>query len=421
MANDKISKRVVDAAEPSPRGDTFIWDTELKGFGLRVTPRAVKSYVIQYRVDGGPARRTTIGIHGSPWTPASARDYAEDFLFKVKQGIDPVAEKREAKKQAELLAFDGYADRFVRLYRKVNWRDSWKDGESVLNAAKPHFGTKAITAIKRKDVTDWLDGYADRPGAKKLAHSVLRKFFNWAVDEGDLEVSPIAGMKAPKAVPARKRVLNREELICAWLAAAELAEVWTAYFRVLMLTLQRREEVAGVDWNEIELDAAMWELPDDRAKNDEAHRVPLSGLAVAELKRLGPTPKGLVFTTTGETPVSGFSKVKKSLDAKMLEIMRERAEKRGEKPEKVELMPWRIHDLRRTGATNMQALGVPVEVTEAVLNHISGTRAGIAGVYNRYRYDPEKRKALDTWAAHLQNLVEGREPTTNVVPFARYA
>lgn len=421
MANDKISKRVVDAAEPSPRGDTFIWDTELKGFGLRITPRGVKSYVIQYRVDGGPAKRTTIGIHGSPWTPSTAREHAEGFLFKVKKGIDPVEEKREAKKQAELLAFDGYADRFVKSYLKVNWQDSWKDGESVLNAAKPHFDNKAITAIKRKDVTDWLDTYADRPGAKKLVHSVLRKFFNWAVDEGDLEASPIAGMKAPKAVPARKRVLNREELICAWLATADLAEVWTVYFRVLILTLQRREEVAGVDWTEIELDASMWELPDERAKNDEAHRVPLSGLAVTELKRLGPKPKGLVFTTTGKTPVSGFSKVKKALDVKMLEIMRKRAEQRGEEPEDVALVPWRIHDLRRTGATNMQALGVPVEVTEAVLNHISGTRAGVAGVYNRYRYDPEKRKALDTWAAQLQNLVEGREPTTNVVPFVRYA
>ncbi|MGC4251785.1 MAG: integrase arm-type DNA-binding domain-containing protein [Sphingobium sp.] len=421
MANEKISKRVVDAAQPDRDRDTFIWDTELKGFGLRITPRAVKSYVIQYRVEGGSPKRTTIGIHGSPWTPATAREHAESFLFQVKQGVDPVEEKREAKKQAELLAYDSYADRFVKLYLKVNWPDSWKDGESILNKAKPHFGGKAITAITRKNVTDWLDGYADRPGQKKLVHSVLRKFFNWAVDEGDLKASPIAGMKAPKPVPARKRVLNREELICAWLAAGKLADIWTAYFRVLILTLQRREEVAAVDWAEIELDAAMWGLPDERAKNDEAHRIPLSGLAVAELKRLGPKPKGLVFTTTGDTPVSGFSKVKKALDAKMLEIMRERAAKRGEEPEEVELVPWRIHDLRRTGATNMQALGVPVEVSEAVLNHVSGTRAGIAGVYNRYRYDPEKRKALDTWAAHLQNLIEGREPTTNVVPFVRYA
>ncbi|MCW4460831.1 site-specific integrase [Sphingomonas sp. BT-65] len=421
MANEKISKRVVDAAEPAAQGDTFLWDTELKGFGLRITPRAVKSYVIQYRIDGGPARRTTIGIHGSPWTPATAREFAEGFLFKVKQGVDPIEEKREAKKQAELLAFDGYADRFVELYLKVHWVDSWEDGESVMNAAKPHFENKPITALKRKDVTELLDSYSDRPGQKKLVHSVLRKFFNWAVDEGDLEASPIAGMKGPKPVPARKRVLNREELICAWLAAADLADVWRGCFRLLILTLQRREEVAAVDWREIELDAAMWELPDERAKNDEAHRVHLSALAIAELECFGPKRKGLVFTTTGTTAVSGFSKAKKALDARMLEIMRERAEKRGEDPDEVEFAPWRLHDLRRTGATNMQALGVPVEVTEAVLNHISGTRAGVAGVYNRYRYDPEKRKALDIWALHLGNLIEGREPTTNVIPFARYA
>jgi integrase len=365
MANEKISKKVVDAAEAVPGNDSFIWDTELKGFGIRVTPKGVKSYVIQYRVVGAAARRTTIGINGSPWTAATAREFAEEFLFKVKRGIDPIEEKRLAKKKAELLGFDGYADRFVELYLKVHWVDTWKTGESILEAAKPHFENKPITALKRKDVTELLDDYADRPGAKKIAHSVLRKFFNWAVDEGDLDASPLAGMTAPKPVPKRKRVLTREELVCAWLAASDLADVWRGCFRLLIITLQRREEVAAQDWREIEMAAHMWELPDERAKNDERHRVHLSDLAVIELERLTPKSKGLVFTTTGTTAISGFSKAKKALDARMLEILRDRAADRGEDPDDVEWVPWRIHDLRRTGTTNMQALGVPVEVTEA--------------------------------------------------------
>ncbi len=285
---------------------------------------------------------------------------------------------------------------------------------------KKHFGTKALTAIKCKDVTTLLDTYVDRPAQRKLIHSTLRKLFNWAVDEGDLEVSPIAGTKAPKAVPARKRVLSREELVCVWLAAGELGDVFRPIVRLLILTLQRRGEVAELDGAELNLDQAMWELPGERAKNGEEHRVPLSALAVAELGELNIKPRGLVFTTTGTTAASGFSKAKRALDKRMLELMCERAEKRGENPAEITLIPWRYHDLRRTGATYMQALGVPVEVTEAVLNHISGTRAGVAGVYNRYRYDLEKRKALDVWALHLRNLIEGREPTTNVVPLARY-
>lgn len=421
MANEKLSKRVVDAAQPKASGDTFVWDIGLKGFGLRITPRGVKSYVIQYRVDGGPAKRMTIGIHGSPWSPAEARAFAEDFLYQVRRGLDPVAEKRQAKKEAEQLAFDSYSDRFLDLYVKHQWRGTWRRGENILNILKKHFGNKALTAIKRKDVMALLDGYVDRPGQRKLIHSTIRKLFNWAVDQGDLEVSPIAGTKAPKAVPARKRVLSREELVCVWLASGELGDVFRPIVRLLILTLQRRGEVASLDWAELDLGQAIWELPGERAKNGEEHRVPLCTLALAELEEFEAKQRGLVFSTTGTTAASGFSKAKRALDKRSLEIMKERAAKRGESVEGIVFPNWRYHDLRRTGATYMQALGVPVEVTEAVLNHISGTRAGVAGVYNRYRYDPEKRRALDNWALYLENLVKGNEPLSNVLPFSRYA
>ncbi|MCP1469685.1 integrase [Sphingobium sp. OAS761] len=421
MAQGKISKRAVDEATANPKRDTFIWDSVLKGFGLRVTKSGVKSYVIQYRVDGGPTRRTTIGMHGSPWTPGEARAFAEEFLYRVKQGCDPVQEKVEAKKAAEELAFDAYVDRFDELYLKTHWKGTRQRTESILRQVKPHFKNRPLTAIRRKDVSELLDGYVDRPAQRKLIHSVLRKLFNWAVDEGDLEVSPIAGMKAPKAVPSRKRVLSPEELVCLWLASGELSDIFRPIVRLLILTLQRRDEVASLNWSELDLENAIWELPAERAKNGEEHRVPLSQLAVAELDRLKGKRSGIVFTTTGITAASGFSKSKRALDKRMLEIMRERAEKRGEDPDEVIFTPWRYHDLRRTGATNLQALGVPVEVTEAVLNHISGTRGGIAGVYNRFRYEAEKQKALETWCAQLQHMIAARTSIENVVPFVRYA
>jgi len=433
VANQRLTKRVVDAAECGERSDTFIWDTELRGFGLRVSTGGAKSYVFQYRMKGGTARRMTLGAHGSPWTTETARKEAERRLFQVRQGIDPAEETRrkaetakrladEAAKEAAqnlVLAFDAYADSFVELYLKTSWKDSWLDAERILNYAKKHFGTKLISEIKRTDVVKWLDTYSDRPAMKKLVHSVFRKMFNWAANRGDIDVSPIAGMKSPKGVPKRQRLLSHEELICAWLASKKISPFWGPYVRLMILTVQRREEVAGMDWSEIDLDQALWQLPSDRAKNDIPNRVPLNALAVAELESLGPKKSGLVFSSTGTTSASGFSKAKKKLDDEMLIIMIERAKMRGEAIENMDLIPWRMHDLRRTGATNLQALGVPVEVTEAVLNHISGSTGGVAGVYNLFRYDPQKRQALDAWSNHITLLLQGGQ-VTNILPFARY-
>ena len=448
MARERLTKRVVDAAELPAAGVRFIWDSELRGFGLRVTVGGSKSYVLQYRMKGKPARRMTLGAHGSPWTTEGARKEAERRLIKIRQGIDPVEEERriaealrqeaeerrlkaeeeararvEAERQVQLFSFDVYADRFVELYLKENWKDSWEEAERILKRLKPHFAGKTMGEIVRTDVVELLDTYASRPGSKKIAHSVLRLMFNWAADRGDLEKSPIANMKAPKALASRRRVLTPEELVSLWPATAGLHELWSAMIRLLILTLQRREEVAALDWSEIDLDQRIWQLPPERAKNDQPHRVWLNDLAMEELKALGPRRRGLVFTTTGDTPMSGFSKVKKQLDGLLLETMQERAEKRGEDRDEIQLAPWRYHDLRRTGTTNLQALGVPVEVTEAILNHVSGSTGGIAGVYNLYRYDREKRIALDTWSKQLSTMIRSGTGTVgfNVVPFARYA
>lgn len=375
---------------------------------------------------GKPARRTTIGGFGNPWTVETARKEAERRLIKIRQGIDPFEEERqkaaenarriaeEERQQADAaaFAFGAYADTFVDLYLKTNWQDSWKTAEGILKAAKPHF-SKSVRDITRGDIVQHLDRYNDRPAMKKPVHSTFRKLLNWAEDRGDIDRSPIDRMKAPKAVQPRKRVLSAEELIAVWHASAKLAPLWRRYIRLLVCTLARREEVSGLDRAELDMREAMWELPADRAKNDQTHRIPLNALAMAELRevQVAALTKGLVFTTTGETGVSGFSKMKKALDGHMLTILRERAGKRGEDPNLVTLRPWRLHDLRRTGTTNLQALGVPVEVTEAVLNHISGTTAGVAGVYNLYRYDAEKRAALDKWSKQISFLVRGHPKT----------
>lgn len=406
MSNQPITIRTVEAAKPCPGRDVYIWDSSLRGFGFRVTPKGVKSYVLQYRVDGGPARRKTIGMHGSPWTTQTARKEAERLLMQVRQGIDPVEQAREAKRREKALNFSAYCDLFVDLYLQPNWPDTWPEAMRALESiAKPRWGERSLMSLKRSDMVKLMDDYADRPGRKKYIHSVLRKLFNWAVDRQDIEVSPLAGMKAPKPTASRRRVLGQEELICLWQVCDKIGWPWGPYVRLLILTMQRRQEVAEMDWSEIDLDAKIWTIPAERVKNDEAHIVPLSDMAVDQLQALGPKKRGLVFTTTGKTPVSGFSKAKTTIDEKMAEILLAQHVERGEDTIPQPIPAWRFHDIRRSGATNLQALGIPIEVTEAVLNHISGTRAGVAGIYNRYRYDREKRDALCRWDARLQELL----------------
>ena len=406
MSNRPITLRTIDAIKPCPAGDVYTWDPNLRGFGLRVTPKGVKSYVLQYRVNGGPSRRKTIGIHGSPWTTLTARKEAERLLMIVRQGIDPVEAQREAKRKEKALNVSAYCDFFVDLYLQPHWPDTWPEAMRTLeNVVKPRWGKRSLMSLKRADMVKLMDDYADRPGRKKYVHSLLRKMFNWAVDREDIDVSPLAGMKAPKAVPSRRRVLGQEELVCLWKACDQVGWPWGPYVRLLILTMQRRQEVAEMDWSEIDLVAKTWTLPAERAKNGEAHIVPLANLAIDQLKAMQPKARGLVFTTTGKTAVSGFSKAKRTLDTEMIAIMKERQRTGTGGVTVVSIAEWRLHDIRRTGATNLQALGIPIEVTEAVLNHISGTRAGVAGIYNRYKYEPEKRAALDAWDQRLQKLV----------------
>lgn len=406
MARQSITIRTLDAAKPLPDRDVYIWDSGLRGFGIRVTPKGVKSYVLQYRVNGGPSRRKTIGIHGSPWTTQTARREAERLLMVVRQGVDPVEEAREAKRREKVLNFSAYCDQFVELYLQSHWTGTWPEAMRVIESVfKKRWGKKPLTALKRADMVKLMDDYADRPGMRKHIHSILRKLFNWAVDREDIPVSPLSGMKAPKACASRRRVLGQEELICLWRASEQIGWPWGPFARLLVLTMQRRQEVAEMDWSEIDLEARTWTLPAERAKNGEAHLIPLTAMAIAELEALLPKDKGFVFSTTGTTPVSGYSRAKRLLDEGMLKIMTERLKDQGKSIKGVQLAEWRLHDIRRTGATNLQALGVPIEVTEAVLNHISGTRAGVAGIYNRYKYEPEKRLALEAWDARLQELL----------------
>lgn len=400
MPTARITKQQVDSIAPTDK-DVFLWDDELRGFGLRTTSSGAKSYVFQYRMGGreAPSRRYTIGRHGSPWTPQTARKEAERVAILVRQGIDPVQADHERRQQAIDLAFESYVESFVKLYLQKRWKQ-WPLGAGVLRReAVPVLRRKALPAIKRADLSLIWDRLQDRPAVARLTHATLRKLFRWAVSRGDLERSPLEGVEPPPPVPSRDRVLSDEEISLIWHGCADLGWPFGSLLRLLLLTGQRRDEVASMDWRELDRAQALWTLPSSRAKNKKPHLVPLSPAAVEVLDELAGTTEwprsGLVFSTTGKSPVSGFSKAKRRLDEYM------RCSARDGRT----IDPWRIHDLRRTVATGLQRLGVRFEVTEAVLNHVSGSRGGIAGVYQRHDWRVEKAEALNAWARHVAALI----------------
>jgi integrase len=342
------------------------------------------------------SRRYTIGRHGSPWTPQTARREAERIAMLIRQKIDPLQAEHERRRQAVDLAFEAYVETFVDLYLKKRWKQ-WTLGAGVLRReAVPVLKRKPLPAIKRSDLTEVWDRLQDRPAVARLAHATLRKLFRWALSRGDLERSPLEGVDPPPAVPSRDRVLSDDELALVWGGAESISWPFEGLIKLLILTGQRREEVAGLAWEELNRAERVWVLPAARAKNGKPHLVPLSSAAVAVLDGVSGNQRwparGLVFTTTGKTPVSGFSKAKRRLDEYLSVGL-------GEQPS-----AWRLHDVRRTVATGLQRLGVRFEVTEAVLNHVSGSRGGIAGVYQRYEWSDEKRWALDAWGDRIEQL-----------------
>jgi integrase len=238
----------------------------------------------------------------------------------------------------------------------------------------------------------------ESPALPRNIFALVRKLFSWAEERGDIDRSPMTLMKSPKAVASRDRVLTREELRWVLVLAGELGPPFGQFVRMLIVTGQRRDEVAGMTWNELDREAALWTLPKARTKNNETHKVPLNKIAMRELNMLADGEnwprKGLVFTTTGVTPVSGYSRMKTRLDSWVTRA------NQGEP-----IQPWRLHDLRRTFATNMQPLGVRFEVTEALLNHVSGSKAGVAGVYQRHDWSAEKAAAVELWADWLIQLL----------------
>jgi integrase len=399
-------------------------DGKISGLYLVVQPSGAKSWAVRYRLAGQP-KKLTLGPYPAI-DLATARKRAQEAIGDIAGGKDPASEKRatralaRAERDAEDSRLDRIAASYLDRYVKRSVGAAWgKEIERLLKVEiLPKLGDKHIAAIKKPHILDLLDAIVDRgsPITANRAFAVLRQLFNWAADRDLITVSPMP-KSAPAPENARDRVLSDKEIQLVWRAFDQIGRPFGSIGKLLLLTAARRDEIAEGSWSEIDLEARTWTIPPTRTKNKEAHEIPLSDAALNILKDLTPIAgnSNLVFTTTGRTAVSGFSKAKAAIDAAVLEILKERARDRGEDADVVEAFThWTLHDVRRSVATNLQKLGVRLEVTEAILNHTSGSRAGIVGVYQRHKWSTEKRAALDAWARRLHAIVTGAE-TENVI------
>lgn len=394
-------------------------DGGCKGLYLVIQPSGKKSWAVRYRHEGKPRKLT---LDGFP-PLATARKLAMAAIENSDH--DPAAEKR-ARKAAEKDEAQSKRDLFPEIVE--TYLKHYEAGRATRKNAKPKprtvaetrrlldqltapevWGAKRIQEIKKRDVIELLDGIVDR-GAPYVANrtfAAISPLFAWAARRDIIEATPVVWNKA--AEEARERHLTANEVKLFWQATEALGHPFQAIFRLLLLTGQRKSEVNEMTEGELDLDKRLWTIPADRTKNRREHVVPLTDpvLAILEAAPRIKNDSGLVFTTNGETPPSGFTKPVEACRAKMEELAGET------------LPHWTLHDLRRTVSTMMNdELAIDPHIVEAVLNHVSGSRAGVAGTYNRAGYQKQKQAALEAWGRYVESLVSGKA-ADNVIQLER--
>jgi integrase len=417
----------------APKGARIeYFDATLPGFGLRVAgptprnPEGRKSWVLFYRF-GGEQKRLTIEPGYPALSLGDARKKAGAALSLVDEGKDPAVVKAETKaaNARKPDTVENVVAEFIRRHMEGKRRAPlYIEGtrKNFENHVLPRWREKDINKITRRDLIELLDAVVDEgtkvkqpdgttkhakggPIAANRVLAAVRTLFNWALRRGIIETTPAALVERPGEETRRERTLTADELRAIWPATEKVSYPVGAFFRMLMLTGQRREEVATMAWADIDLAEKVWTIPAEATKAGRTHAVPLSPGAVALLKaiprkttkdkagKLIPTPH--VFTSSGSVPIKGFGPAKKRLDMAVAKLRKEASAE--------PVAAWTIHDLRRTAATEMARLGVSRFTISRVLNH---SDRSVTGIYDRHSYLSEKRHALEIWGAYLEGLMK---------------
>jgi integrase len=426
-------------------------DAGCAGLYLIIQKSGAKSFAMRFRRPNGEATKLTLGRvdlsgeetpdHprvGDPLTLAAARSLAAHVHRERARGRDVVSDYNAEKLQRRAAIEEkantfttaalGFIDEHARPATR-HWRETARNlglsyprdgGEptEIKGGLASRWRDKPIGEITGHDIYAVVDESRKRgiPGLGRRNTKVsnargrsmsrtLSKFFGWLVEHRKTTINPCAGVYCPPAPPSRDRVLTDAEIRLLWSACERVTEPFGMLVKMLLLTGARREEVARMTRSELSEDRETWNIPATRTKNKRSHTVPLAPVArtvLQSVKQIAGKP-GYVFTTTGRTPISGFSKIKARIDAAMLEA----AQKTD--PD-ASVTPWRLHDLRRTCATLMaERCKIEPHIIEACLNHVSGAKASIAGTYNRAVYLEERKIALERWADYVEALTSGRK------------
>jgi integrase len=387
MPRIRLTKSSIDAL-PTPNLDVVYWDADFPGFGVKITPKGRKVFVVLYRTGGAGSklRKYTIGPYGRV-TLHQARVAAQKVFAAKLEGRDPAAEKREAKRRVVADRVEDLLESFIAQHLSQN-RSAGEVSRLLRREIGKAWTSKSIHEITKRDVVEVISAIEQR-GAPVAANKTLKSiktFLRWCVGRAVLDQSPADGVPLPTKEVARDRVLDDQELTQVILAARKVGGPYGGIVELLALTGQRREEVAGLSWEELDLKQRVWTIPKSRTKNAKVHVVHLCEQSLDVLKRArrqGP----LVFSLLGTKPFQEFSKAKSVLD------------------QLSGVSGWRLHDLRRTCVSGMARLGVAPHVADKILNHQSGTISGVAAVYQRHEFLAERRAALDLWGAHIGRLI----------------
>lgn len=404
----KLTDRFVKALKPT--GKRYLV-RERDGFGVRVSKRGTRSWVFVYDYLTR-RRRMTLGTYPEV-SLKEARALHARARALLAQGIDPAAARAEEKRREEqayqerlgLLTVEGLARDYLEHYAKLHKR-SWREDQRILEKdVLPRWGHRPASELTRHDVLALQDAIAGPPRSAstsaKLTLAIVQKMFSYALERDLIPASPCAGVRIAVHSTPRDRVLDEAEIKAFWnaLQAPRVSSLLCRVLRFQLLTAQRVGEVAGLSWEELDLEEGWWTIPAERAKNGLSHRVPLTNTAREQVLALGRNGSSWVFASPVRDGHVSRSSVTNALRRHLPELG---------------VAPFTPHDLRRTAASHMARLGVPRLVLSRILNHREG---GVTRIYDRWSYDQEKREALDRWNAEVRRItascanISGPAPT----------